>query len=126
MTAAGVSAKFDGGSCDDVQRWISEDAPAGATGASGCLPGAAEGRGTISDPALEALAGGSPAGPAVDLAALAGATGATLRATDAVAASPPALTDNGSGTATLTVGRPAAGECPALSAADPDCEGRDA
>jgi len=119
--AADVSAKFDDGFYDDVQRWIAEAASAGPSGAQGTAN---------SEPELEVLVGGRAAGPVVDLAASAGAATVSLRTTDAegdtvtlsmrvleasmaagaVASSPPALTDHGNGTATLTVDGSAAGE----------------
>ena len=98
-----------------------------ASGASG----AAGGQGAPnSEPDLDVLVGGSPAGPVVDLAASSGRASVLLRATDAegdavsfsmdvlettlasgaAAASPPALVDHGNGTATLTVDGSAAGE----------------
>jgi len=102
-------------------------APASGSGGSGAAgtAGAAN-----SEPELEVLVGGMPAGPVVDLAASAGTASATLRATDAegdavalsmrvleasmaagaAASSPPALTDHGNGTATLVVDGSAAGE----------------
>ena len=108
-------------------------APAPGSGAAGAAgaSGAAGGQGAPnSEPALEVLVGGSPAGPVVDLAASAGRASVPLRAVDAegdavsfsmdvlettmasgaAAASPPALVDHGNGTATLTVDGSAAGE----------------
>ena len=100
--------------------------------ASGSGPsGAAGGQGgTNSEPELEVLVGGSPAGPVIDLTASEGRASVSLRTTDAegdavafsmvvlettmasgaAAASPPALADHGNGTATLTVDGSVAGE----------------
>jgi len=136
LASADVSAKFDDGFYDRVQQWIAEAGAAGAAGASG----AAGGQGAPnSEPALEVLAGGRPAGSVIDLAPTAGTAGVSLRATDAegdavafsmdvleatmapgaAASSPPALADHGNGTATLTVDGSAAGEyLVALSASD--------
>jgi len=100
---------------------------AAASGSGG--PSGAQGTAN-SEPELEVLVGGRAAGPVVDLAASAGAATVSLRTTDAegdtvtlsmrvleasmaagaVASSPPALTDHGNGTATLTVDGSAAGE----------------
>jgi len=139
LASADVSAKFDDGFYDRVQQWIAEAGAAGAAGASG-PSGAAGGQGAPnSEPELDVLAGGRPAGPVVDLAASAGMASVSLRATDAEGdavtfsmevleatmaggaepSSPPALADHGNGTATLTVDGSAAGEyLVALSASD--------
>ena len=138
ISAAGVVTRLVSSSLDDPRdvavgpRYAPALTPgaAGASGASGA-GGAAGGQGAQnSEPELEVLVGGRPAGPVVDLAASTGTAGVSVRATDAegnavsismavletalaggaTPASPPALTDHGNGTATLTVDGSTPGE----------------